>query len=405
MIQMKRMIFILIFTLALNIIIPKPARAMNLVGESAILVDVTTGEILFEKNMDKPMYPASVTKIMTVILALEKGNLDDIVTVSKNAATQDGTRIYLVEGEKVRLKDLVYGALLNSGNDAAVAIAEHFGGSVESFVEMMNEKAKVLGMKNTHFANPSGLPNPNHVTSAYDMSLLAMYALKNPVFREIASSKTYDAKWIGNNVHAFIQNHNRLLWDYPFATGMKTGYTVAARSTIVASANKDGRELIAVVLKSDPRAFYKDAEQLLDYGYQKTRLVPILKMNERFTTLNGYEISYIPKENPYIVVVDGKLPELKMKEHFKTKKKIGFFDQTIVKKGEVIGQLAIYNGEKLIRTVDLVATKDIKNSYPISKSSIYFMFAVFAFSIIGFILVLKRKREKQTINGFGWLEQ
>jgi len=367
---------------------------MNIVGESAILVDVKTGETLYQKKSDSQMYPASITKIMTVILAIEKGKLDDIVMVSRNAATQDGTRIYVEEGEKVRLHDLLYGALLNSGNDAAVAIAEHIAGSVDGFVEMMNEKARELGMKNTHFANPDGLPDKNHITSAHDMSLLAIYAMKNPLFREIASSKTYDPQWIGTNVHAMLQNHNRLLWEYPYATGLKTGYTVASKSTIVASAKKDGRELVAVVLKSDPREYFQDAIQLLDYGFDNTRLFPILKMEEKSATLNGNVIHYIPKENPYTVMMNGQIPDLELKSHFNPVKNISLFDRVLVKKGQTIGKLDIISHGVTINTVDLIATKEVDIPLPMLK--------IVSYTLATFILIIAlpiwlwwRKRQKQ----------
>ncbi|WP_339063430.1 D-alanyl-D-alanine carboxypeptidase family protein [Tepidibacillus marianensis] len=400
---MKRLVFIiLLFIFVLNM--QRPVHAMNVAGESAILVDVKTGDILYEKNPDLSMYPASITKIMTVILAIENGDLEDIVTVSRNASTQDGTRIYIEEGENVWLKDLIYGTLLNSGNDAAVAIAEHVGGSVDNFVKMMNEKAQELGMKNTHFVNPNGLPNENHVTSARDMSLLALYAMKNPIFREIAGSKTYEPQWIGNNVHAMIQNHNRLLWEYPYATGMKTGYTVISRSTIVASAKKDGRELVAVVLKSDPRAYFQDAMQLLDYGFDNTTLLPMLKMEEKTATLNGSVIHYIPKEIPYTVMIDGKKPDLTVKTHFNPVKNISLFDRVLVKKGDTIGKLDILNLGVPVKTVDLIATNEVDIPFPTVKIASYSIASFILLLGLPFGLWIRKKQLKRKSERVWWLE-
>ena len=381
----------------------KPVFAISIVGESAVLIDVTTGEILYEKNPDQPMYPASITKIMTVLLALEKGNLDDIVTVSRNAMTQEGTRIYLEEGEQVKVRELVYGTLLNSGNDSAIAIAEHLGGTVEGFANMMNEKARELGMNSTHFVNPSGLPDENHVTTARDMGLLGTYALKNPIFQEIARSKFYDANWIGENVHAILQNHNRLLWEYPYSTGLKTGYTVISRSTIVASARKDDRDLIAVVLKSDPRAYYKDAIQLFDYGYTNTSLLPILQMKEKTTSLYETTIHYIPKENPSTVVIDGQMPALQMIEKFNPEKETSIFDQILIHKGETIGKVEILKDGELYDTVDLIATENVVNTFPLKKVIAYSALVILLILVISLRLLWKRKKERRTKRKRPWL--
>lgn len=236
-------------------------------GESAILIDAATGQILFEKNPHLRLYPASITKIATGIYSIENGNPDDIVTVSKRARYEEGTRVYLGEGEQVTLRKLEYGLLMNSGNDAATAIAEHLGGSVEHFADLLNtylqEKA---GVTETHFANAHGLHDPNHYTTAADMAKIAQYAMKNPTFREIVA--TVRLPWNGREWQTELINHNKLLRNYEGATGIKNGFTDQAMHTLVGSAKRGETELIAVTMKAGSSAYaYKDVTAMLDYGF------------------------------------------------------------------------------------------------------------------------------------------
>src|SRR5690606_13812145 len=220
----------------------------ELQAEAGILMEAQSGQVLYSRNPDQPMYPASITKILTGIIAVESGRLNEVVTVSKNAVHAGGTRVYLEEGEQKPLIDLVYGMLINSGNDAAVAVAEHLGGSVEKFSAMMNEKARELGATNSHFVNPSGMPDEDHVTTARDMALISRYAMQNATFREIVGTKEYPREgesWQPGH----IVDHNRLLWEYDGATGVKNGYTEDAQQTFVATSERNGQQLIAVLLK------------------------------------------------------------------------------------------------------------------------------------------------------------
>ncbi|WP_229753302.1 D-alanyl-D-alanine carboxypeptidase family protein [Paenibacillus segetis] len=262
-------------------------------SEAVILIDGTTGTILYEKDSEKLMYPASITKIVTGIIALEEGNINDLVTVSKNARNIDGTRVYLVEGEQVSLLKLIQGMLINSGNDAATAIAEHFDGSEAQFAERMNQFVREkVGTRNTTFQNPHGLFDENHVTTAYDMALITQYAMKNPVFRSIVSTKSME--WIGEGWETTIYNHNRLLWRYEGTTGVKNGYVTQSGYTLVASAKREGSEWIAVTLNaSSAELAYSDMENLFDYGFNnyQTNLytvdpLVILKYQDRFQIPN-----------------------------------------------------------------------------------------------------------------------
>ncbi|GER66067.1 D-alanyl-D-alanine carboxypeptidase DacB [Weizmannia acidilactici] len=238
---------------------PESAEAAPSVqAKSAILMDQDTGRILYEKGAYEPRSIASITKIMTAILAIESGKMDKEVTVTDRAVRTEGSSLYLKPGDKWKLKDLVYGLMLRSGNDAANAIAENVGGSIDGFVFMMNEKAREIGMRDTHFANPSGLDDPDgeHYSTAYDMVLLMRYAMQNKTFREISGTKFYKG-W---------RNKNRLLTEkYRYCTGGKTGYTKIARRTLVTTASKDGQHLIAVTL-NDPDD-WDDHIALFDYGF------------------------------------------------------------------------------------------------------------------------------------------
>ncbi|WP_019119544.1 D-alanyl-D-alanine carboxypeptidase family protein [Brevibacillus massiliensis] len=268
-------------------------------GQSAILIDGTTGTVLFEKDPDVPMYPASITKIATGIYAIENGNPDDIVTVSKRARSEEGTRVYLAEGEQVTLRKLEYGLLMNSGNDSATAIAEHLAGSNEAFAEKLNEFLKEkVGVTKTHFTNPHGLHDPNHYTTASDMAKIARYAMKNLTFREIVATKTLP--WDGKEWKTTIVNHNRLLWDYEGATGIKNGFTDEAMHTLVISAKRGDTELIAVTLKaSSKQATYHDTMSMLDYGFAHYETKKVADAGESYTMK-----SVLPDQQPQIFYTD-----------------------------------------------------------------------------------------------------
>jgi D-alanyl-D-alanine carboxypeptidase (penicillin-binding protein 5/6) len=239
--------------------------------------------VLYGQNQDAKLYPASITKIMTAILALEKGNLSDMVKTSKLAREQEGNRIYLEYDEVQPLEKLLYGLMLNSGNDAAVAIAEHIGGSVEQFAMMMNEKAAELGMKNTHFVTPNGLHDDNHYTTPYDMALLSAYAMKNSTFRKIVATKTME--WHGKSWDSVLVNLNRMLWDYEGATGIKTGFTDQAQQTICVSAKRGGREIVAVLMGVENRALVREeATKLLDYGFDSFTTVRLARRGDKLAT-------------------------------------------------------------------------------------------------------------------------
>ncbi|WP_018922171.1 D-alanyl-D-alanine carboxypeptidase family protein [Salsuginibacillus kocurii] len=237
-------------------------------AETAILIDEESGRILFEKNKDQPMRIASITKIMTAVLALEHGDLEEEVKVSEEAVRAEGSSLYLQAGTKIPLEDLVYGLMLRSGNDSAVAIAEHVGGSLEGFSIMMNEKAEQLGMNNSYFNNPHGLDDhEQHYSSAHDMARLMQYAMKDEQFRAISATETYKTDNPAEDWNYEWRNKNKLLTSlYSYTTGGKTGYTKRAKRTLVTTAEKEGDRFIAVTLNAP--SDWNDHIRMYEEGFE-----------------------------------------------------------------------------------------------------------------------------------------
>ena len=239
--------------------LPVRCRAVGTSATSAILMDVDSGRVLYQHNADAQMLIASTTKILTALVALRDGDLEDVVTVSAQAAGTEGSSMYLRAGEELTLETLLYGLLLCSGNDAAVAIAEHVGGSVAGFVERMNAYAAELGMENSSFANPNGLDDEEHYSTARDMAVLACAAVRNETLVRIASTKSVT---IGGRT---MTNHNKLLSMEEGCIGLKTGYTRAAGRTLVTCAERNGQRLVAVTLQDGND--WADHQSLYDYGF------------------------------------------------------------------------------------------------------------------------------------------
>ncbi|WP_037329399.1 MULTISPECIES: D-alanyl-D-alanine carboxypeptidase family protein [Sediminibacillus] len=260
----------------------------KLLSESAILIDADSGQVLYEKNAEKSMYPASLTKVATAIYAIETADLDEVVTVSANARSVEGTRVYLEEGEQVSLKKLIQGMLINSGNDAGVAIAEHLGGSSAQFADDLNSYLKaVIGVRDTHFTNAHGLFNENHTTTASDLAKITQYAMKNPTFKEIFGTK--ELKWEGEAWSTTLYHHHKMMRENPYEgiTGGKTGYVDQSGHTLITTAERGDQRLIAVTLKAATQDWaYQDAEALLDYGFGSFETVTVPKGTE-FVSDNG----------------------------------------------------------------------------------------------------------------------
>ena len=263
-----------------------PVRVNAISAGSAVLMDAKTGRILYEKDPHNRHLIASTTKIMTALIVCEQCNVLDRMRIPKEAVGIEGSSMYLREGEVLTVQELLYGLMLHSGNDAAVALAIYCGGTVEGFVELMNDKARTLGLSNTHFANPNGLDHPEHYSTAHDLAVLAAYAMENPIFSKTVSTKTLT---LGQRS---MKNHNKLLWTVEGADGVKTGFTRAAGRVLVSSAMREGRRLIAVTIR-DPND-WQDHKALLDQGFRNYQLKQLVssgqQLGERFV-INGTEDS------------------------------------------------------------------------------------------------------------------
>ena len=278
---MKSIRLLIIFTFITSTILlylPFKTEASGYASaSSAVLMEQQSGRVLYAKEAHQVRRIASITKIMTAILAIESGKLNDRVKVSENAVRAEGSSIYLKPGEKIKLEDLVYGLMLRSGNDSAVAIAEHVGGSLDGFVYLMNQKAEEIGMKNTHFANPHGLDDhEDHFSTAYDMALLTRYAMTNDTYKLIAGTKVHRAPNPTEKWDRVWKNKNRLLTElYDYTTGGKTGYTKRAKRTLVTTATKNDLDLIAVTLNGPDD--WNDHINMYEYGFKNYKLVNVLQ--------------------------------------------------------------------------------------------------------------------------------
>ncbi|HHY97673.1 MAG TPA: D-alanyl-D-alanine carboxypeptidase [Firmicutes bacterium] len=338
--------------------VPDYASGPYITAGAAILVERNTGTVLYARNEHVRRPPASTTKIMTALLAIERGDLDSIVTVSKRAAGIEGSSLWLRPGEKIRLYDLLKGVMLRSGNDGCVAIAEHIAGSQEAFVEMMNQKARQLGARNTHFMNPHGLHHPNHYSSAFDLALMACYGLRYPEFAEIVRTREAMIESEGKEgaIKRQLANTNALLWSFEGADGVKTGTTSAAGYCLVASATRDGCQYVSVVLHSDAR--WSDSARLLDYAFKEFHLATLAKKGQPLTRipvrggLEG-EVPVVPLRDLQMVVRKRDLGAIKLKIMAEEPVKAP------VKAGERLGSLVVYFDDQSIASVDLIAERSV----------------------------------------------
>lgn len=346
---------ILSIILCLGLVSIPSAYAITDESESCIVINADTREIIYAKNHKTPLGVASTTKIMTAIIAIENASSGDIFTVSENAQNQEGSSVYLRKGDKFTMRELLLGLMLNSGNDAAVAIAENIGKSCENFVIMMNEKAKEIGCRDTNFDNPSGLPSENHYSTAYDMALIMAYAMENDLFAEIVSQKEYQLK--SQSSVTYLKNHNKLLWQYPHCIGGKTGFTKTAGRCLVSVSQKDGKEIICVTLndKND----WEDHKTLSEYAFDKINQVKIIEKFDILTTrkINKIPVNLIAKDDVDIFMCS------KSKRNLICKVYIDEVTNRDISIGEEIGVANVYYKKILLATVPLLSGSEIKN-YP-----------------------------------------
>lgn len=340
---------------------------LSVSSKSAILMDVGSGQILYEKNAHDKLPPASVTKVMTMLLiceALDSGKitLDDSVQISENAASMGGSQIFLEAGEVQKVDTLLKGIAVASANDGCVAMAEYIGGSVESFVDMMNAKAKALNMKDTNFVNTNGLPVDNHYTSAHDIAIMSRELLKHDVISKYLTT-WMDQVVVGKKqITVGLANTNKLIKHYQGATGVKTGFTQQAKYCLSASAKRGDTHLVAVTLgaETSPERF-KDATSLLNFGFANYESVKLCSKNDNIATLtldkaDEQKINLVAKEDLSVLIKKGG------NKDFTRKIKVNENPTIPIKKGTNLGYVEIYQGKTLVGKVDLVNTKDIQKA-------------------------------------------
>lgn len=376
----------------------------NIASPSALLMDLNTGKILYEKNINKEMYPASLTKVMTAVLALENCELTDVATVSENAVMSISSGYVTANlkiGEEVTIEQLLSVLLVGSANDSAVVIAEHISGSVEEFSILMNNKAKELGCTSTNFSNPYGAHEESHYSTAYDLALIAKHAMQNETFRTLVSTTSYTLPTTNkyDKEDRYFSTTNALLYNneysYKYATGVKTGFTTPAKNCLIASAKKNDLELLTVVLGADQNEQgksnrYLDTINLFEYGFDTYSLIEVIKSGETVhtatiskATRNTKKLDTVINKDIYALVKqenknDVARPEVTLNENLKAP----------IKKGDIVGSVK-YTIEGVEYTADLLASNDVK------KSKAFITFIIILFILLLCWLNLKNKKRKR----------
>lgn len=356
---------------------------LDLYADSALLMDSDTGEILYDKNIDKEQYPASTTKIMTALLAIENLDPDDTVTVSRKAAdiVLEGANLECKYGEQFKVKDVIYGLMLQSANEMAVILAEAVSGSESAFADLMNERAEKIGCTGTHFVTSNGLPDERHVTTAHDLALIAREAMKNETFAEVVATVDYtipatnmsDARDVKNSNFMLYKNSKLEIdgverpYKYEGLKGVKTGYTNAAQGCLVEEAERKGLDLLSVTLHSEDDMRYHDAIKLLDWGFDNYKMKTLIPSNEEVAVCrvkkgSEKEVAVVPVSD--IRVCAEKTPSgAKLNKNDYTWKVQEKEFTAPVKKGQKAGQLKLYKNGRLIGVYDLETKDEVMLSF------------------------------------------
>lgn len=355
------------------------AEVPSLSANSAVLINAQTLEVYFEKNAHEKRSMASTTKIMTGLLAIESGKMSQ--TVVCGGSETEGTSIGLKKGYKMSLETLVWGMLLESGNDAAKLTAEFLAGSEENFAGQMNERAAKIGMTSTNFVTSSGLDSDMHYSTAYDMALLGAEAIKNPVFKEICSTKSKTVSFIEPNITMTFSNHNRLLYSYGGVFGIKTGFTKKSGRCLVSACQKDDVTLVAVTLSASDD--WNDHIKLYNYGFNEVKTDKVyIRLPDKIKVYGGTKNELSIDSQCY-----GFVRYIGNESDVTQKIFLPAFLYAPIKKGEVIGKIELYKGEKLFYQQDIVAQHEITSIEPKIKQSLKEKIA----DKLSYIFSLKRK--------------
>lgn len=344
--------YLVVFICLCLCIFPVKVKALSVDAKAAIVINADTGEVIFEQNANACLPMASTTKIMTALLLCESGGLDETLTVTDKMVRVEGSSMGLLAGDTVSKRDLLYGMMLASGNDAANVTAYLLGGTVDGFVRLMNQKAAVLGLKNTHFDTPSGLDGDTHYTTALDLAILTRYALKNPEFAAAASSKSATLCYGNPPYRRTLTNHNKMLKNYEGCIGVKTGFTKKSGRCLVTAAKRQGETVIAVTLNCPDD--WNTHRALLDYGFEKTEVVELTPAETSYTlpVISGTEEEIIINIEPYKTskVTDGS---------FTATVNLPLFLYAPLEKGEQIGTVVYKKNDAVIEEVPITISKAI----------------------------------------------
>lgn len=421
-----------------------PQNAISLDAKGAILIDMQSGKVMYQKNDSEKLYPASTTKILTALVALENGNLDDTVTVGKEVLMipWDSSKAFLKEGEQITLRQLMMGLLLPSGNDAAMTIAVYIGRKVlndmsldetkalDKFVELMNERAKKVGATDSNFVNPHGYHDKNHYTTPHDLALIARETMKNEFFREVVKTLKYNAEetYVFNNgqvqesINHTWQNSNALINEsskdyYEYATGIKTGYTTPAGECVVSSASKDGLDLIAVVMDSSIQGRWEDSKKLLQYGFDDYGYYKGAVKNQAVSMLKVDNPSSDSPQNLVAVSDEDFTDTFSKEDALRIKKSIVWDEHLIspldgeedkakllssIKADQVIGKEVFTLDETVLKEIDLKAMEDVKKQgimsaaiLTVDAGNILSFFTGVIFGAAGILILLRRAAIKR----------
>ena len=421
---MKRILVILLVCAVMLGGMPLHAFALTpypkLEGSSAILLDMTTGEVLYELNADERHYPASTTKMMTGLLAIENLNLESDITVDAEAAATPGSGIKLKEGEVMNADVMLHAMLIPSSNDCAVAIAKAVSGGIDNFAVLMNARARELGCKGTNFVNPSGLHEDDHYTTARDLSIIAMACMKNEHFREIVGNAEYTVPETNRSDARELVSSNLLLWDeqerhkiyvgndlrypkYEGTFGVKTGYTPQAGGCLVAACERNGTKLLCVVMKSSDMGRFADAIKMFEWGFENYKTYTVLhggysfgNVKVRHGEVNKVE-AVLLTDVAYTLPADASVDIMSAQAVLQEKL------TAPVKKGDVVGTITLYEGDEPVGTYQAVAAKSVPEggflSYfgiedaaaKVIRNVILAILAVVFLAMVVYVLVMRRK--------------
>ncbi|MBE6068936.1 MAG: D-alanyl-D-alanine carboxypeptidase [Clostridium lundense] len=403
---------IILLTLFLNNTVSAAVKPPEVSADGAILMDASTGEVIYSKNMTSPYPPASTTKIMTALLTLENCDLEDVVTVGSNPPFADGSKIYISEGEQFTVNDLLYALLLASANDVAEALAEHISGSKEDFVKLMNKRALELGATSTNFVNPNGLYDTNHKTSAKDLAIIMRELVKHPEYTKISTTSSYKiAPTNKMNKERPLWNGNRLIqksseYYYSDCQGGKTGYTIQSEHSYVATAERNGQKLILTLIHDKNKTYFKDAANLFDYGFNNFEVAKLYSQGELVTNYEKDNLS-IPllaeKDFYYVKEKDSSsVPAISLNN-----KDTNILDNAF-KKGDILSEGTITLNDKSLGSLKLLAGQDyepkkfLNTATSPEKLPIIKYIASFTFVLLILLLIIekiKQNRRKKRLRG------